>query len=119
MNEPVRAAAAGKIVPSLCGGKNHQLVIDHCNGFQTFYLHLSTWTNTIETAIKNNDVNFMVESGSLIGLVGNIGASTAPHLHFEVHRLDQETQQYNVSDPYGYFSEDGSVIDPQLWISGQ
>lgn len=53
------------------------IVIDHGYGFQTYYAHLS------KIRVRVGD---QVEEGDVIGLVGNTGRSTAPHLHYEVRR---------------------------------
>lgn len=76
---PVRAAASGKVILSRSGGWNggygSYIVIDHGNGVQTLYAHLSA-----------NNVGFgeTVAQGDVIGKVGSTGRSTGPHLHFEV-----------------------------------
>jgi murein DD-endopeptidase MepM/ murein hydrolase activator NlpD len=53
------------------------VLLDHPEGYQTMYGHLS---RTIVTGGQN------VEAGEVIGLSGNSGRSTAPHLHFEIRQ---------------------------------
>ncbi|MEE2961688.1 MAG: M23 family metallopeptidase [Myxococcota bacterium] len=60
------------------GGYGKTLVVDHGFGFQTHYSHLSSYGVTVGQKIKR---------GGVIGMVGNTGRSTGPHLHYEV-RLD-------------------------------
>ena len=57
------------------GGYGNLIIIRHYNGLETYYAHLSRFK------VKENDT---VVSGELIGLGGNTGHSTGPHLHFEV-----------------------------------
>jgi len=75
----VRAAAAGKVIISASSGYNggygQYVVIKHANGSQTLYAHLSQ---------NNVRVGASVSQGQSVGLVGNTGRSTGPHLHFEV-----------------------------------
>jgi hypothetical protein len=56
-------------------GYGNAILIDHGNGFQTLYGHLSQ-VSTVCGAV--------VEKGKIIGLSGDTGNSTGPHLHFEV-----------------------------------
>jgi murein DD-endopeptidase MepM/ murein hydrolase activator NlpD len=53
------------------------VIISHDNGYQTLYAHLS------KILTKKGQ---WVEQGSKIGLVGNTGYSTGPHLHFSVYK---------------------------------
>jgi murein DD-endopeptidase MepM/ murein hydrolase activator NlpD len=56
-------------------GYGYLVVIDHTNGFATYYAHMSNIYVFEGQAI---------ERGQVIGAVGSTGWSTGPHLHFEV-----------------------------------
>lgn len=56
-------------------GYGYLVVIDHANGFATYYAHLSNIYVFEGQAIERGDV---------ISAVGSTGWSTGPHLHFEV-----------------------------------
>lgn len=51
------------------------VVIDHADGYRTTYCHLSK----VMVNVGDN-----VQGGCLIGLSGNTGASTGPHLHYAI-----------------------------------
>lgn len=76
---PIRAAADGTVMLVRDGGWNGgygtYLVINHPNGTQTLYAHLSY----VEVASGQT-----VKQGETIGRVGSTGRSTGNHLHFEV-----------------------------------
>ena len=91
MNSPVYAAASGTVISSYsgcthnwgkyyscgCGGGYGNYVwIDHGNGKETIYGHLTSLTVSTGS---------YVSAGQLIGYVGTTGYSTGPHLHFECH----------------------------------
>ena len=70
------AAGAGRVLKvSTEEGWGNLLIIDHGNGYETWYAHLER-ANVIEGA--------MVKRGQVVANVGNTGYSTGPHLHFEV-----------------------------------
>ncbi len=73
---PVLATSDG-VVEFAKDGKKHGLYIQlkHDENFQTKYSHLS------KLKVKKGD---KVKKGTVIGLVGSTGMSTAPHLHYEV-----------------------------------
>jgi murein DD-endopeptidase MepM/ murein hydrolase activator NlpD len=49
--------------------------VSHGNGMLTRYAHMSAWRSRVGQPVAAGDV---------IGLIGNTGRSTGPHLHFEV-----------------------------------
>ncbi len=75
----VLASASGKVVKSVGagwnGGYGKFLVIEHDNGTQTLYSHLSS------VIVSQGQ---RIVQGQIVGYVGNSGRSTGPHLHFEV-----------------------------------
>lgn len=56
-------------------GYGYLIVVDHANGFATYYAHLSN------IYVYEGQA---VERGQVLGASGNTGWSTGPHLHFEV-----------------------------------
>jgi murein DD-endopeptidase MepM/ murein hydrolase activator NlpD len=77
---PILASAAGTVIISLKnggwnGGYGNYVVINHPNGTQTLYAHMSkVLTNVGES----------VSQGETIGFVGMTGEATGPHVHFEI-----------------------------------
>jgi hypothetical protein len=53
------------------------VVIDHGNGLYSFYAHLQRGSVEVEVGDE-------VQAGDQLGLLGNTGNSSAPHLHFHV-----------------------------------
>ena len=75
----VTAAAGGSVIMAQWyGGYGNYILIDHGGGYSTGYGHLSA------IYVSNGQT---VKRGQAIGAVGSTGASTGPHLHFEV-RID-------------------------------
>ena len=69
------------------GGYGYRVVVDHPDGTQTSYSHLS------DIGVKVGDE---VDAGTTIALSGNTGNSSGPHLHFEV-------------------IEGGKYVDPEIY----
>lgn len=59
------------------GGYGNKIIVNHGYSYETVYAHLS------KIKVK---VGQRVKRGEIIGLMGNTGKSTAPHLHYEVHK---------------------------------
>lgn len=72
-------------------GYGNEIIIDHGYGFKTRYAHLK------EFKVKKGE---KVKRGQVIGLVGNTGKSTAPHLHYEVIKNNKTV------NPIYYFFND-------------
>jgi murein DD-endopeptidase MepM/ murein hydrolase activator NlpD len=76
---PLLAAASGEVIVARSsgwnGGYGEYVVISHNNGTQTLYGHMSQ---------LYVDEGQEVVQGQVIGLSGNTGLSTGPHVHFEV-----------------------------------
>ena len=76
---PVKATAPGVVrFAGVAEGYGNSVVLDHGQGVESRYGHLQT------VGVARNQ---RVERGQAIGLSGNSGRSTAPHLHYEV-RVD-------------------------------
>lgn len=76
----VYAADSGVIVfaGSALGGYGNMVMIDHGNGYQSLYAHLSS---------VGVSCGQSVGQGQYIASAGSTGYSTGPHLHFEVRYL--------------------------------
>ncbi len=59
------------------GGYGNLVILRHHNGFETYYAHLSAFASGIRPGRA-------VAQGQIIAYVGSTGASTGPHLHYEV-----------------------------------
>ncbi len=85
----ILAADSGTVVVSgwSNSGYGNHVIVDHGNGFQTLYAHMSSIAVT--TGIR-------VNRGATLGQMGSTGRSTGTHLHFEIR-----TSSGNM-DPLGY-----------------
>ena len=77
VGEPIYAVADGVVTRDAYEyrGYGNYVIIKHSNGYETRYAHLS------KRIAKKGD---KVKAGDRIGLAGNTGLSTGPHLHFEI-----------------------------------
>jgi LysM repeat protein len=74
---PVYASDTGTVVWAAWNntGYGNLVVVDHGNGYLTFYAHLSGY---------NAYPGKVVNQGNIIGYTGNTGRSSGPHIHFEI-----------------------------------
>lgn len=85
---PIIVQAGGTVVANdfQSGGAGNYVVVDHGNGLQSKYFHMSGRSPL--------QVGTRVEEGQALGAVGSTGRSTGPHLHYELWK-------------------DGVVVDPR------
>ncbi len=67
-------------------GYGNLVIVDHGFGFKTYYGHLK------KVAVKRGDT---VVKGDIVGISGNTGRSTAPHLHYEIRFLNRPLNPYD------------------------
>jgi|TARA_B110000003_G_scaffold11518_2_gene11614 murein DD-endopeptidase MepM/ murein hydrolase activator NlpD len=80
--EPIYATAGGIVEKAQKWGRYGNLItINHGGGLKTRYAHLS------KILVESGQI---VNKEELIGLVGNTGRSTGPHLHYEI-RLNKKS----------------------------
>lgn len=75
----IAAADDGKVIAAGWpdgSGYGNRVALDHGNGYQTLYAHLSNVYVTIGQVVSR---------GQTIGQMGSTGRSTGIHLHFEIH----------------------------------
>lgn len=80
---PVLATRAGRVaVSDNLGGYGLTVILRHDDdNLESRYAHLS------RIAVRSGE---WVEQGEVVGLVGNTGTSTGPHLHFEMRQLTSQ-----------------------------
>jgi murein DD-endopeptidase MepM/ murein hydrolase activator NlpD len=80
MGTPVLAAGDGVVVEARrWGGYGNWIRVRHADGWETGYAHLSRYAKGLKPGQR-------VSQGQVIGYVGSTGASTGPHLHYEIWR---------------------------------
>ena len=91
VGDTVYAAFSGKVrvVNYNKGGYGNYIVIRHYNGLETIYGHLSKQLVCVDQYVK---------SGEPIGLGGNTGRSTGPHLHLETRFLGKAIDPLKIFD---------------------
>lgn len=100
---PVHATGDG--VVKLARRKNtygRLLIIDHGNGVESHYAHLSSFKKNIEPGTK-------IERGQVVAYSGNSGVTEGPHLHYEVHRQNETV------DPLNYLFADISPEEYSMY----
>ena len=92
MGTPIHATGDGVVIVAEFSfdGYGKNIVVDHGFGYKTHYAHLSK---------INVKLGEKVKRGEVIGLLGNTGRSTGPHLHYEVLLRNA------IIDPLNYFND--------------
>jgi hypothetical protein len=103
---PVFASADGYVsrikIQSIGYGK--AIYLDHPNGYTTVYGHLQKYSGKIAEWIQNYQYKsqtfefdyffekpiLLIKKGDTIGLSGNSGGSSGPHVHFEIRNTKSE-----------------------------
>ncbi len=99
----IYSTGKGKVVfaSNSHNGYGNHVIVDHGYGYQTLYAHMS------EVKVKKGQE---IKRGEVLGLVGNTGLSSAPHLHYEV------IKDGNKVNPVNYYFNDLSPEEYDLMI---
>ncbi len=90
---PIRATGDGKIIfAGRKGGFGNCIVIQHGQGYETLYGHLSKFGKGVGNGTR-------VSQGQVIGYVGMTGLASGPHLHYEFHVNGQVRNPVTVDLP--------------------
>jgi murein DD-endopeptidase MepM/ murein hydrolase activator NlpD len=90
-----------RIIDYEAKGYGHYVVIRHENGLETVYAHFS------QVLVEHDQ---SVKAGEVIGLGGNTGRSTGPHLHYELRYLGNAINPENMIN----FSSGLAITDEYL-----
>jgi len=92
LGEAVYATDAGVIVYAGWNdyGYGNMVMIDHGNGFQSLYGHMSAFNVVCGQSVGQGDV---------IGAIGSTGHSSGPHLHFEIRAISSWVNPWDVLPP--------------------
>lgn len=92
---PIYAAGNGTVERAdWFGTFGNYIRIRHANGYQTAYAHLNGFARGVRAGTR-------VSQGQTIGYVGTTGASTGPHLHYEVHLNGRPLNPMSLDLPTG------------------
>lgn len=92
---PVFAAGDGVVVEARrWGGYGNWVRIRHAGGFETGYGHLSRFAKGLRAGQR-------VNQGQVVAYVGSTGASTGPHLHYEIWQRGKRVNPVGAKVPQG------------------
>ncbi|MFN7054608.1 peptidoglycan DD-metalloendopeptidase family protein [Hyphomonas sp.] len=102
---PIYAAGSGTVLrASWNGGYGNYIRIRHTRGYETAYAHLSRYAAGLKPGQR-------VSQGQVIGYVGSTGASTGPHLHYEVWVNGDSVNPMSLNLPTGRkLAEDPAML---------
>jgi hypothetical protein len=89
VGEPIRPIMSGVVskVEKNWFGYGNMVIVKHSSEYESLYAHMSKILVT-----EGQEVG----SDSILGLVGNTGRSTGPHLHLEIHEHGQPINPANI-----------------------
>lgn len=91
IGDPVYAAMDGVVTTAeQMGARGKYIIIEHSNGLETWYMHLNGMK------VSSGD---KVHKGEQIGMLGNTGRSTGPHLHFQVVKQNKAVNPLKYVNP--------------------
>jgi murein DD-endopeptidase MepM/ murein hydrolase activator NlpD len=95
---PILASTSGTVIKVEYGTGSYGYMVEIYDGYQysTLYAHMITGSFE-EYGIS---VGTQVTQGQVIGLVGNTGRSTAPHLHFEIKSFGVQVDPEPIMEKY-------------------
>ena len=92
---PIIAAGNGVVErANRYGGYGKYVRIRHQKGYKTAYAHMSRFARGVRSGRS-------VRQGQIIGYVGSTGASTGPHLHYEVYKNGKAVDAMRLKLPTG------------------
>lgn len=97
-------------------GFGNAIYVHHPEGYTSIYCHLKKFTPQITAILRKKQYahksaegefdfrpsDFPIAQGQLIAISGNTGASTAPHLHLEIH----DSRTWNMLDPLDFIGHE-------------
>lgn len=93
---PIHTTLAGKVVWAASNGPWGNLVVIENNGYQVWLAHLSS------ISVSQGQI---LDHGDVVGLSGNTGNSTGPHLHYGIKQKSGENS-FAWLNPQNFFTAD-------------
>ncbi len=106
IGDPLYATATGTVsrLKVQASGYGKAIYLDHPNGYTTVYAHLHKFPDEIEKYIKEKQYEnesffvdlyppagtFDFDKGDVVGIMGNTGRSSGPHIHYEIRNTATE-----------------------------
>ncbi len=123
--EPIRAPGAGSVVAAVDGVDDNvpgimnpsqpvgnHVILDHGNGEFSFLAHFKKGTVKVEQGSR-------VASGDLLGLCGNSGNSSEPHLHYHLQTTAVFSQGEGLPAQFERYLADGKAVARGEPVRGQ
>jgi murein DD-endopeptidase MepM/ murein hydrolase activator NlpD len=105
---PVMAAGAGVVEEAHWkGGYGNFVLLNHGNGYETAYGHLSRYAPGIHPGSH-------VHQGQVVAFSGSTGESTGPHLHYEIRIAHQQVNPLSVKVAKGRIMQGRELREFQI-----